>query len=798
MRPLHTGLALAVLVSVSFCITPAESIQWLLRGKHPDPPEDKKVENDQRRVKSQPQAQYLIIGPKESPNETPFEPPTETPTGSPSESPTSSPTAGPSTTPTSSPSIVPSSTPSHSPSAGPSEGPSLGPSASPSISPSNTPSAIVSANPSATPSLSPNASPSTAPSIIATNSTNMSGLAIESSSSVNATNTSSGEDITESEEGPEEATGTPTNISLSTVSPSSAPPTSAEPYAAPEPEEETDEAEEAEDEDFTSSETKPPTTASPTTVAPTTAAPSVVSSANTTYLAEFDSSMPFNATNAAEYSAPVKIAPDGSGVASLTSEIKESLEALEEAAAQLESKGIEEEQTEEKEEDTTAEEAKAAGPKKFFEGYKWEDLPMNAKAAAMNLGYDESIWDGDKSLAFSSSKSWSELTVEEEMAAIILGYAQDTWDSSRSKAATSASEGKTSSTTDNWNFDDESKLTTTEEAETAHDENVAAIEDQDTQADAETTIENEGTTPETEASPEVVDTDAKEVNADAAAVTDTAAIAATSEEADIAEDDYFDYSWSDLPVAAKYAARVLGYNRNSWNYDEIVKTSYLYWHELSADEMSAAKTLGYSREKWDAQTTAFMEDEDFDEEKEDGGEAEAELEGEEKVETEEKIEAVAFFADDHAGEEQGNDMDEDAIEAFFEDDEDGNDMDEQAIDPFFEDEDDEVVTTTEAGEEGKDPLKGKKPKKRNQEPSEKIVGKIEPEMDELKNEVGSLQKQLKDALEMLKMHEQALKALQGLPEDATISSVQELIALGERRKKKDRSDEKEQLKKPVS
>eukprot|EP00540_Astrosyne_radiata_P012238 CAMPEP_0116843310 /NCGR_PEP_ID=MMETSP0418-20121206/12016_1 /TAXON_ID=1158023 /ORGANISM="Astrosyne radiata, Strain 13vi08-1A" /LENGTH=67 /DNA_ID=CAMNT_0004474047 /DNA_START=143 /DNA_END=346 /DNA_ORIENTATION=+ len=62
-----------------------------------------------------------------------------------------------------------------------------------------------------------------------------------------------------------------------------------------------------------------------------------------------------------------------------------------------------------------------------YDDYDWEDLPEDAKKAAQTLGYNQKMWDGNKS-AESENKDWEELTPEEQAAAKVLGYSQKKWD----------------------------------------------------------------------------------------------------------------------------------------------------------------------------------------------------------------------------------------------------------------------------------------------------------------------------------------------------------------------------------
>jgi hypothetical protein len=69
-----------------------------------------------------------------------------------------------------------------------------------------------------------------------------------------------------------------------------------------------------------------------------------------------------------------------------------------------------------------SEEAKNA----HYEDFDWDELPEDVKAAAVVLGYDKAVWDGDGK-APSDDKDWEELTSAERKAAERLGYTEETW-----------------------------------------------------------------------------------------------------------------------------------------------------------------------------------------------------------------------------------------------------------------------------------------------------------------------------------------------------------------------------------
>jgi len=61
---------------------------------------------------------------------------------------------------------------------------------------------------------------------------------------------------------------------------------------------------------------------------------------------------------------------------------------------------------------------------------------------------------------------------------------------------------------------------------------------------------------------------------------------------------YEDYDWIDLPSAVQESAKVLGYNKGSWDHD--LKTEHFDkdWNELTGKQQSAAATMGWDEQTW--------------------------------------------------------------------------------------------------------------------------------------------------------------------------------------------------------
>lgn len=62
-----------------------------------------------------------------------------------------------------------------------------------------------------------------------------------------------------------------------------------------------------------------------------------------------------------------------------------------------------------------------------YNDYYWDELPMEAKAAATNLGFTQEIWDSNQESSC-CEEEWDELTEVQQDAATLLGYNQKMWD----------------------------------------------------------------------------------------------------------------------------------------------------------------------------------------------------------------------------------------------------------------------------------------------------------------------------------------------------------------------------------
>jgi hypothetical protein len=63
---------------------------------------------------------------------------------------------------------------------------------------------------------------------------------------------------------------------------------------------------------------------------------------------------------------------------------------------------------------------------------------------------------------------------------------------------------------------------------------------------------------------------------------------------------YEDVSWSRLPLSAKKAAKVIGYDEQTWNNKEWLDIEDYWWDDLSAERRTACETLGWDMNSWDS------------------------------------------------------------------------------------------------------------------------------------------------------------------------------------------------------
>ncbi|CAB9514039.1 CLECT [Seminavis robusta] len=62
---------------------------------------------------------------------------------------------------------------------------------------------------------------------------------------------------------------------------------------------------------------------------------------------------------------------------------------------------------------------------------------------------------------------------------------------------------------------------------------------------------------------------------------------------------YDDFAWEELPPEVQAAAKVLGYDPNTWDNGLPIPAVELFWAQLSPEQQEAAAVLGYDQESWD-------------------------------------------------------------------------------------------------------------------------------------------------------------------------------------------------------
>ena len=201
--------------------------------------------------------------------------------------------------------------------------------------------------------------------------------------------------------------------------------------------------------------------------------------------------------------------------------------------------------------------------------------------------------------------------------------------------------------------------------------------------------------------------------------------------------DFLSMTWDELPQAQKLAAVDLGYDQTTWGQDAIVFSRYLHWNQMDWKLRQAAKALGFRQISWN---TAVVENQ-----------AEAEAAG-----------SPTFYSDSFG-----------AATA-----------------------DDSGVGTTSSGASASLPssfTQGRRPVRYRTSSTEAeveakqevggdtIAFDLEPKMDSMKSDMDELKNELKIALDMIQVHEQILRVLANLDPEAPIGTVQELVAVKNRK-----------------
>ncbi|KAL7519860.1 hypothetical protein ACHAWF_000254, partial [Thalassiosira exigua] len=62
---------------------------------------------------------------------------------------------------------------------------------------------------------------------------------------------------------------------------------------------------------------------------------------------------------------------------------------------------------------------------------------------------------------------------------------------------------------------------------------------------------------------------------------------------------YEDVQWAKLPLSARKAAKVIGFEQASWDGAEWLHIDDKHWHDLTPEEKTACETLGWDEISWD-------------------------------------------------------------------------------------------------------------------------------------------------------------------------------------------------------
>jgi len=62
---------------------------------------------------------------------------------------------------------------------------------------------------------------------------------------------------------------------------------------------------------------------------------------------------------------------------------------------------------------------------------------------------------------------------------------------------------------------------------------------------------------------------------------------------------YEDVTWAKLPLSAKKAAKVIGFEKASWDSKEWLDIDGKHWEDLTNEERTACETLGWDKTSWD-------------------------------------------------------------------------------------------------------------------------------------------------------------------------------------------------------
>lgn len=224
-----------------------------------------------------------------------------------------------------------------------------------------------------------------------------------------------------------------------------------------------------------------------------------------------------------------------------------------------------------------------------YEDVGWVSLPIEAREAAMTLGYTQNIWmnDGDNP---TEEKKWNELSREEQAAASVLGYNEEIW------------EHITSTSDDDSEDDNDSYY-----EETFFDVSWDELPD-DAKLAAQTLGFTSSTWDDAGANP-VMEKEWGELSDEQQRAAILLGYDENLWEGNEEGDDnsfsgasdlpFEDLAWADLPRSAKEAAIKLGYTQQVWDEDLDGPLDLTRFDDLTEEQKFACAALGYTKTTWD-------------------------------------------------------------------------------------------------------------------------------------------------------------------------------------------------------
>lgn len=214
-----------------------------------------------------------------------------------------------------------------------------------------------------------------------------------------------------------------------------------------------------------------------------------------------------------------------------------------------------------------------------FEDIHWINLPIDARAAALRLGYTQFSWGGSGDNPI-EEKKWDELSSEEQSAANVLGYNEGIW------AHIMSAENDEDSDDDSYDGDDS-------DSENDRIESFSELRWESLPSDAKRAAE-------------------------------ILHFTQSSWDEDV-PNPLMEEEWEELTDEQKRAAILLGYDENTWHDGCLIHGSsnnsssssdlpfdHMYWEELPRDAREAAIKLGYTAQLWNNDEPGPLEDTKFD------------------------------------------------------------------------------------------------------------------------------------------------------------------------------------------